>query len=100
MQANWWHHKLFHFLLPFWIWKVWKGREEITKTWTSWERKELFRWNKKTFFIVFEGLSFGEKNCEICTRFKNQIQNSATIRGYAKTLVSTFTDETGSIANH
>ena len=25
------------------------------------ERKELFRWNKKTFFIVFKGLSVGEK---------------------------------------
>ena len=27
----------------------------------SWERQELFRQNKKTLFIVFEGLSFGEK---------------------------------------
>ena len=27
MQVNLWHHKLFHFHLPFWIWKVWKGRE-------------------------------------------------------------------------
>ena len=24
------------------------------------EWKELFRWNKKTFFIVFEELSFGK----------------------------------------
>ena len=31
MQANSWHHKLFHFHLPFWIWKVWKGREKIQK---------------------------------------------------------------------
>ena len=30
MQANSWHHKLFHFHLSFWIWKVWKGREKIT----------------------------------------------------------------------
>ena len=22
MQANWWHHKLFHFHLSFWIWEV------------------------------------------------------------------------------
>ena len=29
MQANPWHHKLFHFLLSFWIWKVWKGREKF-----------------------------------------------------------------------
>ena len=25
MQANSWHHKLIHFHLFFWIWKVWKG---------------------------------------------------------------------------
>ena len=31
MEANSWHHKLFHFHLSFWIWKVWKGREKITK---------------------------------------------------------------------
>ena len=35
--------------------------DKNTKIWISRERKELFRWNKKTFFIVFEGLSFGEK---------------------------------------
>ena len=27
--------------MPFWIWKVWKGREKITKNWMSQERKEL-----------------------------------------------------------
>ena len=32
-----------------------------TKMWISPERKERFRWKKKTFFVVFEGLSFGEK---------------------------------------
>ena len=48
MQANSWH-KLFHFHLSFCIWKVWKGREKITKIWISQERKELFRWNKKHF---------------------------------------------------
>ena len=45
MQTNWWHHILFHFLFPFSIWKVWKGKEKITKTWISWKRNELFRWN-------------------------------------------------------
>ena len=56
MQVNWWHHKSFHFHLSFWIWKVWKGREKITKIWISREWKELFRWNKKHFFIIFKGL--------------------------------------------
>ena len=46
MQANLWHHKLFHFNLP---WTVWKGRGKITKFWVSWEQKELLRWNKKYF---------------------------------------------------
>ena len=35
------------------------GRQKYKK-WISPEQKELFRWNKKTFFINFEGLSFGE----------------------------------------
>ena len=34
MQAKLWH-KLFHFNLPFWIWKVWKGRRKVTKMWIS-----------------------------------------------------------------
>ena len=39
-----------------------KRDEERNKIfWISRERKEVFRWNKKTHFIVFEGLSFGEK---------------------------------------
>ena len=49
MQDNFWHHKLFHFHLSFWIWKVSKRREKITKIWISWERKKIFRWNKKHF---------------------------------------------------
>ena len=61
MQVNSWRHKLFHFHLPFCIWKVWKGRDKITKIWIWRERKKLLRWNKKTFLIVRKGLSFGEK---------------------------------------
>ena len=36
------------------------GEDENTKIYISEERNELFKWNK-TFFIAFEGLSFGEK---------------------------------------
>ena len=36
-----------------------RGEDLNTKIWISREWKELFRWNKKTFFIVFEGLPFG-----------------------------------------
>ena len=68
MQANWWQYKFFHFLLPFWIWKVWKGREKITKTWISWERKELFRWNEKHFHSFWKAI--------IWWKNKNLIKNS------------------------
>ena len=49
IQANSWHHKLFHFHLSFCICKVWKGSEKFTKVWISWEQKELSWWNKKHF---------------------------------------------------
>ena len=55
MQANWWHYKLFHSHLSFWIWELWKGREKITKILMSWERKELFRWNKEHFSYFLNG---------------------------------------------
>ena len=38
-----------------------KGKDENTKIWIFWEQKEVFKWNKKTLFIVFEGLSYSEK---------------------------------------
>ena len=38
-----------------------RGEDGNTKIWISQERKELYRWNKKIFFLVFEGLSFAEK---------------------------------------
>ena len=61
MQFNSWHHKLFDFHLSFWIWKVWKGGEEITKIWKSWEWKELFRWNKKRFSQFLKGYPLVKK---------------------------------------
>ena len=61
MQANLWHHKLFHFPLPFWIWKVWKGREKNYKNLNISRTKRVFKMKQKTFFIVFEGLSVDEK---------------------------------------
>ena len=38
-----------------------RGEGGNTKNWISRERKELYKWNKKTSFIVFEGLLFGDK---------------------------------------
>ena len=61
MQANLWHHKLVHFHFPFWIWKVWKRREKITKIWISSEQKEPFRWNKKIFSKFLKGYHLMKK---------------------------------------
>ena len=46
MQANSWHHKLFHFHLYFWIWKVWRGRENL-------ENKNSFLDEIKNIFHSF-----------------------------------------------
>ena len=52
MQDNSWHHKLFHFHLSFWIWKLWEEREKLQKF-------EYLK-NKKSFLdeikIVFQFL--------------------------------------------
>ena len=37
------------------------GEDGNTKSSISREGNELFRWDKETSFIVFEGLLFGEK---------------------------------------
>ena len=37
------------------------GEDGNTKTWISREGNEVFRWNKKSSFKVFEGLLLGEK---------------------------------------
>ena len=50
MQASSWHHKLFHFHLPFWIWKVLNLKNE-----------KNFLDEMKNILMVFEGLSFGKK---------------------------------------
>ena len=60
MQANSWHHEFFHFHLLFWIWQVWKGMKKLQK-FEYLENEKSFRWNENIYFIVFEGLSFGEK---------------------------------------
>ena len=60
MQANSWHHNLFHFHLSIWICKMWKGREKIQK-FEYLKNKKIFLDEIKNSFIVFQGLSFDEK---------------------------------------
>ena len=63
MQANSWHHKLFHFHLSFRIWKVWKGREKTQKIEYLENEKsfldEIIRWN---IFHSFRRGIIGWKN--------------------------------------
>ena len=40
---------LFDQPLKLWVTGDKRGKDENTKVWISWERKELFRWNKKHF---------------------------------------------------
>ena len=64
MQANSWHHKFFHFHLPFWIWKVWRARGKILKfEYLENEKSFLNKIKNIVFhsFIIFEGLSFDGK---------------------------------------
>ena len=78
MKANIWHHKLFHFHLSFSVWKVWKGREKITKIWISPEQKELFRWNKKIFHSFWRSI--------IWWKNKNLMKNSGRSKNLRKKL--------------
>ena len=62
MQANSWHHKLFHFTCPFKSGKCGKEEKKVTKVWISRDSRELFKWNKNHFFIVFERAIIWWKN--------------------------------------
>ena len=48
-------------IVEFSLQKLLATLENITKIWIPQEQKELLRLNKKTFSIIFERLSFGEK---------------------------------------
>ena len=61
MQANSQQHKLFHFhIYPFESGKCRKEGIELQKCEYLGNQKSFFE-EKKTFFIVFKGLSFGGK---------------------------------------
>ena len=85
-QVNSWHHKLFHFHLSFWIWKVWRGSEKITKNWISRERKELFRWNKKHFSQCLKGYHLVKKQ-----KLDQKLQTQ-TLKGKRKSLAHILHD--------
>ena len=52
IRANLWHHKLFHFHFPFWIWKVWKRREKRQK-FEYFEKEKSFLAEIKIIFHSF-----------------------------------------------
>ena len=90
IQSNSWDHKLFHFHLSFGILKLWKGREKIAKTWIS-RMKKAFLMKWKTFLIIFEGLSLGEKikiwkkYCSQALRFLLHVGRGVLISPFMKT---------------
>ena len=60
MQVSSWHHKLFHFHLSFWIWKVWKGREKLQK-FEYLENEKSFLDERKYTFQFLKGYHCVEK---------------------------------------
>ena len=54
-----WRHKYSIFQLPLWMEKVGEGEEELQKIEYLVNEKRLLG-NKKTFFMIFKGRSFGE----------------------------------------
>ena len=60
MQANSWHHKLFHFHLSFCIWKVWKGREKL-QNFEYLENEKSFFDEIKNIFQFWQGYHLVEK---------------------------------------
>ena len=61
MQDNLWHHKCSTSICPFESGKCGKEGKELQKTEYLENKKSFFDEIKKTFFIIFEGLSFDEK---------------------------------------
>ena len=55
----------------FWIWKVWKGREKITKIWRSWERKEILdhKKNYQKLIPVVGKQIFGKSTIKLKTKY-------------------------------
>ena len=60
MQDNLWHHKYSTSICPFESGKCGKEGKHLQKI-DNFEEKKSFFDEIKTFFIVFEGLSFDEK---------------------------------------
>ena len=58
-----------------------------TKIKIPWERKELLRWNKKTFFILFKGRSVA-KNCLRLDSASIKLIHKKYVRSCSKFLIS------------
>ena len=70
MQANSWHHKLFHFHLSFRIWKKWKRGKKLQKF-------EYLK-NKKTFSDEIKNTFHNFWRAIIWWKIKNLIKNMDT----------------------
>ena len=56
MQANAWHHKLFHFHLSFWIWKCEKEGGKLQKFEYLENRKGFLDEMKNTFHSFWRAI--------------------------------------------
>ena len=56
MQANAWHHKLFHFHLSFWIWKCGKEGGKLQKFEYLENRKGFLDEMKNTFHSFWRAI--------------------------------------------
>ena len=67
MQVISWHHKLFHFYLPFSIWKVWEGKKS---------QKLEYLENEKSFLDEIKNIFHSFLRAMIWWKNKNLIKNS------------------------
>ena len=94
MQLSSWHHKLFHFHLPFWIGKFGKEEEKL-KNFEYLENKKSFLDKIKNIFYRFWGAIIWWKN-------KNLLKNSRfkPLKSNQKTTVEATGDLIGNNIAH
>ena len=82
MQTKLWH-KLFHFHLPFRIWKVWKGRENLQK-FEYLENEKSFLDEIKSIFHSFWRPIIWSKNKKLIknSRHKLNVVERTTAKNY------------------
>ena len=84
MPSNSWHHKLFHFRLPFRILKVWKGRKKLQK-FEYLENEKSFLDEIKNIFHIFWRAVIWWKNKNLIEKVDTSFNN---FQYYPPTLIA------------